>query len=261
MTQTAGPLMVTLRNGGAMPALGFGTWKLTGAQAYDAVRTALEVGYRHIDTATMYGNETEVGRAVRDSGITRGDIFITTKLPPDRAGDADSTLAASLTALGTDYVDLWLIHWPPRAGMSIPAWRSLLGARDRGVARAVGVSNYSPALVDELIDETDDAPAVNQIPWSPFAYDAEVASHSASCGVVLEGYSPFKRSKLDHPVLREIADTHGVEPTQVILRWHVDHGVVVIPKSATPARIAANFDIWGFRLDPGEIARIDALAS
>lgn len=261
MTQTAGPLTVTLRHGGAMPALGFGTWKLTGDQAYDAVRTALEVGYRHIDTATVYGNEAEVGRAVRDSGVPRADIFITTKLPPDRAADADATIAASLTALGTDYVDLWLIHWPPSTGASLPAWRSLLAARDRGVTRDVGVSNYSPAQVDELFAGTDVAPAVNQIPWSPFDYDAEVAAHSAACGVVLEGYSPFKRSQLDHPVLREIADTHGAEPTQVILRWHVDHGVVVIPKSATPTRIAANFDIWGFRLDPGEIARIDALAS
>lgn len=243
-----------------MPALGFGTWQLTGEQAYDAVLAALHVGYRHLDTATVYRNEDQVGRAVRDSGVQRDELFITTKLPPDRAGEADATIAASLDALGTDHVDLWLIHWPPSGGDSVPAWRSLLAARDRGQARDVGVSNYSPAQIDELIAATDVAPAVNQIPWSPFRYDADVAKHSVERGVLLEGYSPFKLSRLDHPVLQEIAQTHDVEPTQVILRWHIDHDFVVIPKSATPSRIAANYAIWDFALDADEIARIDALA-
>ena len=261
MTKTAGTSTIPLRDGGVMPALGFGTWQLTGRQSYNAVRTALEVGYRHVDTATMYTNEAEVGRAVRDSGVPREELFITTKLPPDRLGNPDGTLADSLAALQTDYVDLWLIHWPPADGASPDTWRSLVAARDRELTRAVGVSNYSPQQVDELAEKTGVTPAVNQIPWSPFKYDSAVATHHAERGVVLEGYSPFKLSQLDHPVLREIADAHGVQPTQVILRWHLDSGVVVIPRSATPDRIASNFDISGFRLEPAEIARIDALGS
>lgn len=261
MADTADTGSLRLISGREMPALGFGTWQLTGDRAYDAVCLALEVGYRHVDTATMYRNETHVGRAVHDSGISREELFITTKLPPDRAAQADATLAASLAALGTDYVDLWLIHWPPGAKASVPTWRSLLAARDRGLARDIGVSNYSPDQIDELVDATGVAPAVNQIPWSPFEYDADLAARHAEGGVVLEGYSPFKLSRLDHPVLRDIADTHGVQPTQVILRWHIDHGVVVIPKSAHPDRIAANFDIWNFRLSAAEIEAIDALSS
>ena len=252
--------MLPLAGGASMPALGFGTWQLTGTEAYDAVRSALEVGYRHLDTATVYKNEEQVGRAVRDSGIARDELFITTKLPPDEGVDAPATIATSLQALGTNYVDLWLIHWPPPGAASVTAWRSLLAAKERGQTRDVGVSNYSPAQIDELISETGVAPAVNQIPWSPFKYDAAVAAHSAERGVLLEGYSPFKLSKLDHPVLREIADAHQVTPTQVILRWHIEHGVVVIPKSAKPERIAGNYAIWDFTLDADEMTRIDALA-
>ena len=260
MTQGQDTVSVPLASGRRMPTLGFGTWQLTGDQARVAVVTALGVGYRHIDTATIYGNETQVGTAIRESGVARSELFITTKLPPDSAAQADATLEASLAALGTDYVDLWLIHWPPGGSASVPTWRSMLAARERGLARDVGVSNYSPALIDELIDATGVAPAVNQIPWSPFDHNLEIAAHSANRGVVLEGYSPFKRSQLDHPLLQEIAQAHGVQPTQVILRWHVDHGVVVIPKSANPERIAANFDIWNFKLTGPEIEAIDALA-
>jgi 2,5-diketo-D-gluconate reductase A len=252
---------VTLDPGGAMPLVGIGTWQMTGSRCYQAVRYALEVGYRHIDTATIYRNEPEVGRAVHDSGVSRHDVFITTKLPPRDAGRERRTLGASLRALGTEYVDLWLVHWPPRGRALIPTWKELLAVRDQGLAHAVGVSNYSMAQLDELIAATGQAPQVNQIPWAPALYDAALLAEHRRRGVVLEGYSPFKNTDLRHPVLAEIAARHGVTPAQVVLRWHIDHQVVVIPKSATPERIAANFDVFGFSLADEELRRIDGLSA
>ncbi|MCG5460169.1 aldo/keto reductase [Micromonospora sp. MED01] len=243
-----------------MPLLGFGTWQATGQAGYDAVLAALDTGYRHLDTATVYGNEREVGRAVRESGLRREDLFITTKLPPDRVGRERATLEVSLEALGVEYVDLWLIHWPPSSpGDSIPLWRELLAARDENLARAVGVSNYSTAEIDELIQSTEENPAVNQIRWSPSLYDRQRHTEHRDRGVVLEGYSPFKTSDLSDPVLTRIAGAHGVSPAQVVLRWHIDHEIVVIPKSVTPERITANFDVFHFSLTAEEMRDIDAL--
>ncbi|MEU8153781.1 aldo/keto reductase [Micromonospora sp. NPDC048986] len=243
-----------------MPLLGFGTWQATGQAGYDAVLAALDTGYRHLDTATVYGNEREVGRAVRESGLRREDLFITTKLPPDRVGRERATLEASLEALGVEQVDLWLIHWPPSSpGDSIPLWRELLAARDENLARAVGVSNYSTAEIDELIQSTEENPAVNQIRWSPSLYDRQRHTEHRDRGVVLEGYSPFKTSDLSDPVLTRIAGAHGVSPAQVVLRWHIDHEIVVIPKSVTPERITANFDVFHFSLTAEEMRDIDAL--
>ncbi|MET8550225.1 aldo/keto reductase [Micromonospora zamorensis] len=243
-----------------MPLLGFGTWQATGQAGYDAVLAALDTGYRHLDTATMYGNEREVGRAVRESGLRREDIFITTKLPPDRVGRERATLEASLEALGVDQVDLWLIHWPPSSPAdSIPLWRELLAARDENLVRAVGVSNYSTGEIDELIQSTEENPAVNQIRWSPSLYDRQRHAEHRDRGVVLEGYSPFKTSDLSDPVLTRIAGAHGVSPAQVVLRWHIDHEIVVIPKSVTPERITANFDVFHFSLTAEEMRDIDAL--
>jgi diketogulonate reductase-like aldo/keto reductase len=251
---------ITLRGDVVMPMVGFGTWQLRGRSAYQSVLTALRDGYRHVDTATMYGNEAEVARAVRDSGLQRGDVFLTTKLRPGDAGREREALTASLRALGTDYVDLWLVHWPPRGSAFVPAWRQLLTLRDEGLACAVGVSNYSLAQVDKLISATGEAPAVNQIPWSPRDHDPRVLSGLRERSVVLEGYSPLKGSNLRDPVLAEIAAAHSVTPAQVVLRWHLEHEIVVIPKSADPDRIAANLDLFGFALDPAELARIDGLA-
>jgi diketogulonate reductase-like aldo/keto reductase len=242
-----------------MPLLGFGTWQLRGRRAYEAVRAALATGYRHIDTATMYGNESEVGRAIRDSGVPREELFVTTKLPPGKAGGERATLTTSLRELGLDAVDLWLIHWPPARGASTKVWRALRELRDSGLTRAIGVSNYDPAGLDELIRDSGEAPAVNQIPWSPWDYSATLVQAHREREVVLEGYSPFKRSDLGSPVLRNIAGAHRVTPAQVVLRWHIDHGIVVIPKSATPERIALNHDVFGFTLSPDELAAIDQL--
>lgn len=252
---------VKLPGNGLMPLLGFGTWQISGRPAYEAVRHALAVGYRHIDTATMYGNEEQVGRALRDSEVPRGEVFVTTKLPPSRARQARRTIEESLRALGTDHVDLWLIHWPPDGQASPDTWRELLAIRDEGLARAVGVSNYSTGQLDELIEATGEAPAVNQIRWSPPLYDAATVREHRERGVVLEGYSPFRAGNLRDPVLTEIAAAHGVTPAQVVLRWHLEHGIVAIPKSATPQRIESNFDVFGFTLTPDEVARIDALGS
>jgi 2,5-diketo-D-gluconate reductase A len=261
MTSDRGQPAVALDRGGAMPLVGLGTWQMTGARCQAAVRAALEVGYRHIDTATMYGNEREVGRAVRDSGVPREQVFVTTKLPPGAAGRERRTLDQSLRALGMDHVDLWLVHWPPRGRALVSTWEALLAARDQGLARAVGVSNYSTAQLDELIAATGAAPQVKQVPWAPALHDAALLDEHRRRGVVLEGYSPFKNTDLRHPVLVEVAARHGVTPAQVVVRWHIDHEVVVIPKSATPERIAANFDVFGFSLTDEELARIDGLAT
>jgi 2,5-diketo-D-gluconate reductase A len=250
---------VPLAGGGTMPLLGFGTWQLTGPTCYDAVRTALDAGYRHLDTATMYRNEAEVGRALRDSGVDRDDVFLTTKLQPRDAGRADRTLAASLTALGVDAVDLWLVHWPP-GGAGEDVWQRFVAAREAGRARAIGVSNYSLDQVDRLTRVSGVTPEVNQVSWAPSRYDAAVEAGHRERGVVLEGYSPFKNTDLGDSVLREVADAHGVTPAQVVLRWHVEHGVVVIPRSATPERIRTNLAIGDFSLTGDEVARIDRLS-
>ena len=243
-----------------IPLLGFGTWQLSGEAGFKAVLAALDAGYRHIDTATMYGNEEEVGRAVRESGLRREDVFVTTKLPPERVGRERETIEASLRALGLDHVDLWLMHWPTsEPGDLIPTWREMLAARDTGLARAVGVSNFSTGEIDELIQATEENPAVNQIRWSPWLYDRQRHAEHRDRGVVLEGYSPFKTSDLSDPVLTRIAGAHNVSPAQVVLRWHIDHETVAIPKSATPERIRANADVFGFSLTAEEMRDIDAL--
>ena len=242
-----------------IPLLGLGTWQSDGDDAYRAVRHALEVGYRHVDTATGYGNENQVGRAIADSGVAREDIFVTTKLPPDAAGHERETLEASLRLLGLEHLDLWLVHWPP-AGTATPStWQAFRDLRDEGLVRAIGVSNYSLAQVDELVDATGEAPSINQIPWSPTDFDVEVVAGHAQRKVALEGYSPFKRSHTDDAVLTEIAAAHGVTVRQVVLVWHLSHQVVVIPKSVTPERIDANLDVLGFSLSDEEVARIDEL--
>jgi diketogulonate reductase-like aldo/keto reductase len=246
--------------GGRMPLLGFGTWQIKGQECYDAVRTALDVGYRHIDTATVYRNEDQVGRALADSGVPRERVFVTTKVPP-HAREPRRTLDESLHSLGTDFVDLWLIHWTEGGSAHEDLWGVLLEAQKAGKVRDVGVSNYSPDQIDRLVDATGQQPAVNQIEWAPTLFDAELARWHEQRGIVLEGYSALKNTDLDDPVLRAIADSHGVTTVQVLLRWHLDHGFVAIPKSATPERIAANFAITGFELDEEELHRIDGLAS
>ncbi len=251
---------VALAGGVAMPVLGLGTAGLLGETGYVALRDALDAGYRSIDTATAYRNEAEVGRAVRDSGVDRAEVFVTTKLPPEEAGRETAVLDESLRALGVDHVDLWLVHWPPAGRAAVATWEAFLAAREAGKARAVGVSNHSLGQVDELTAATGVAPAVNQIPWSPPRHDPATLAASRERGVVVEGYGPLSGTDLADPALAGIAAAHQVSAAQVVLRWHVQHGVVAIPRSGDPARLRANLDVWGFELTAAQMAAVDALA-
>jgi 2,5-diketo-D-gluconate reductase A len=251
---------IELAPGVSIPMIGFGTWQITGETAYTATIAALAAGYRHIDTAMLYGNELEVGRALRDSGVARDDVFVTTKLPPDRIGRVRETLETSLESLGLDHVDLWLIHWPPNGDPAVAAWQEFRQLRDEGLTRTVGVSNYDLDQLDALIKASGEAPVVNQISWSPRRYDAAVLAGNRERGVAVEGYSGLRGADLRDPVLVAIADAHGVTPAQVVLRWHLDHDIIVIPKSVHADRIRENFDLQSFSLTPAEIDQIDALS-
>ncbi len=244
-----------------MPLLGFGTWQITGREAVQATVAAFDAGYRHLDTATVYGNEGEVGQALRDTGVAREDVFITTKFPSSEAGQELETLNRSLDLLGTEYVDLWLIHWPRDDRAEVDIWRALIQAHDLGLARDIGVSNFGIDMVDELREKTGAAPAVNQIEWSPLLFDAAVLEEHRARGVVLEGYSALRGGTLDNPTIVGIAESTGRTPAQVIIRWHLQHGVVVIPKSRNPERIRSNADVAGFELSPDQMAALDLLGT
>ncbi len=260
MSDTRDVPAVSLRGGAQMPMVGFGTWPMRGRQAHAGVLAALAAGYRHLDTATMYGNEDEVGRALADSGLDRGEVFLTTKLRASDAGRERTVLRKSLRALRTNYLDLWLVHWPPpRPGLRQQVWTELGRVKADGLVRAIGVSNYSLAQLDELADGGE-LPAVNQVHWNPARHDPAVLDGHRKRGVVLEGYSPLKDTSLGDPVLTEIAAAHEVTPAQVVLRWHIEHKIPVISKSSNPARISANLDLFGFTLTAGEVAGIDAMA-
>lgn len=254
-----------------MPLLGFGTWQLTGGTAHDSVRAALEAGYRHIDTATMYGNERQVGAALQDSGLRRDDVFLTSKLAADRFGKygadlrmrrrrARSTLEQSLEQLGVSQLDLWLVHWPPRSGVGESLWEQFVAARDEGLVRDIGVSNYSLEQVDRLTTRSGVAPAVNQIRWSPMSFDRAVLEGHRERNVVLEGYSGLKGGVLKQTAVTQIADRVGCTPAQVVIRWHIEHAVVVIPRSRDPEHIRSNAEVAGVRLSGSDVAALDALA-
>lgn len=260
MTQPPDVPSAPLPGGGQLPFVGLGTWKLRDDAARAAVTAALAVGYRHIDTATMYGNEDAVGQALAADGVDRDDVFLTTKLRPSDVGQAEKILRRSLRALRTDRLDLWLLHWPPsRPSASCQAWNELIRMRDAGLVAAIGVSNFSLAQIDDLIAATGEAPAVNQVHWDPMRHSAAVLAGHRDRGIVVEGYSPLKDVRLDNPALTEIATAHQVTAAQVILRWNIAHDVVVIPKSAHADRIAANIDLFGFELSDAEVSAIDAL--
>ena len=260
MTQPADVPSASLPGGGQLPFVGLGTWKLRGDAARAAVTAALAAGYRHIDTATMYGNEEAVGQALAANGAGRDHVFLTTKLRPSDIGQAEKILRRSLRALRADRIDLWLLHWPPpRRGASRQAWNELIRLRDAGLVGAIGVSNFSLAQIDDLIGASGETPAVNQVHWDPMRHSAAVLAGHRDRGIVVEGYSPLKDVRLDDPTLTEIAAAHHVTTAQVILRWNIAHDVVVIPKSAHADRIAANIELFGFELSDAEVAAIDAL--
>jgi 2,5-diketo-D-gluconate reductase A len=256
---------IDLNDGHTIPQLGFGVFQIAPADTVWAVREALEVGYRHIDTAQMYRNEKEVGEAVRACGLDRAEIFVTTKLnngfhEPD---DARRAFETSLSVLGLDYVDLFLIHWPLPTlydGDFVSTWKTLEQFRRDGRARSIGVSNFQVPHLERLAAECDVVPAVNQIEAHPYFRNDEVSAYGAAHGIATEAWSPIAQGKvLGDAVITEIADRVGRSPAQVVLRWHVQHGNIVFPKSTTPARIKENAELFDFELSPADVARIDAL--
>lgn len=257
---------VTLDNGVRMPRLGFGVWQVDDSEATAAVSTALEAGYRSIDTAAVYGNEEGTGKALTTSGLPRDELFVTTKLWNADQG-YDSTLRAfdaSLSRLGLDYVDLYLIHWPvARQDRYVDTYRALEKIHSEGRAKAIGVSNFQPHHLRRLLDETSVVPAVDQIELHPQFQQREARAFHAEHGIVTEAWSPLGQGRglLEDETLGRIAGKHGKSPAQVVLRWHLQIGNVVIPKSVTPSRIRENIDVFDFELDDADLAAIAALDS
>lgn len=257
------PLRLELNDGRAIPQIGLGVWRTPDDVAVTAVRAALEAGYRHVDTAAMYQNEAGVGQGLRASGVPREAVFVTTKLWNDDQGydRALRALDASLQRLGLDYLDLWLIHWPsPRRGLYAETWKALVRAREEGRAKSIGVSNFEVEHLDRIIGETGVTPVINQIECHPRFQQRRLREANLERGVRTESWSPLGQGQLlSDPVIGAIAEKHGRTPAQVIIRWHIDSGLVVIPKSVHPDRIVQNFDVAGFSLDADDMARIEAL--
>ena len=256
---------ITLNNGVDMPQLGFGVFQVPDEETTAAVSTALAAGYRSIDTAAIYGNERGVGRAIADSGISRDELFVTTKLWNADQG-YDSTLTAfdaSLDKLGLDHVDLYLIHWPtPARDLYTDTWRALEKLVADGRTRAIGVSNFQPDHLQRLLDRTGTVPAVNQVELHPGLQQKVLRDFHALHGIVTEAWSPLAQGALlKDEVITSVAARHGVTPAQVVLRWHLQIGNVVIPKSVTPQRIRQNLDVFGFALTDADIEAITSLDS
>jgi 2,5-diketo-D-gluconate reductase A len=256
---------VELNDGHRIPQLGFGVFQVTPEDTASTVREALDVGYRHIDTAEMYRNERGVGEAVHTSGLDRADVFTTSKLSNGfhRPDDARRAFDRTLSELGFDYVDLFLIHWPLPTlydGDFVSTWRTLEEFHRDGRARSIGVSNFQVDHLERLAAETDVVPAVNQIELHPYFGNAEVRAYGHAHGIATQAWSPIAQGAvLDDPVITAIADSVGRSPAQVVLRWHIQRCHVVFPKSVTPARMRENFDLFDFELAPDDLSRIDGL--
>jgi 2,5-diketo-D-gluconate reductase A len=256
---------VMLNNGQQIPQFGFGVFQVPPKETFAAVASALEAGYRHIDTAEMYGNEAEVGAAVRKSGLDRGDVFLTTKLNNDkhRPDDARAAFDSSLKALGTDYVDLFLIHWPLPTkydGDYVSTWLTLEEFYRDGRAKSIGVCNFQPHHLRRIHQEGGITPAVDQIEVNPYLTQDDVRSFCADFQIAVEGWSPLARGRvLGDATIDDIARTYGKTPAQVILRWHIERGDIVFPKSVTPTRIRENIDIFDFELTGEDVEAISAL--
>ena len=266
MTTTVGNVpLIALNDGNHIPQLGFGVFKVEPAETAAAVRGALEVGYRHIDTAEMYGNEKGVGEGIRDAGLDRAQVFITSKLNNGfhRPDDARRAFDDTLSALGTDYVDLFLIHWPLPTlydGDYVSTWKTLEEFKADGRARSIGVSNFQIHHLQELARETETVPAVNQIEVHPYFTNDEVRAYGIEHDIATQAWSPIARGKvLGDPVVIRIAKAYGVHPAQVVLRWHIQRGDIVFPKSVHPQRMKDNFEIFDFDLGDEEIEALTAL--
>ncbi len=254
-----------LNSGTSIPQLGFGVFLVDPKDTQQVVEDAIEVGFRHIDTATGYNNEREVGAAIRASGVPREDIFLTTKLRNDhhQARDVEGAFQRSLDALDLGYIDLYLIHWPmPRLDAFVNTWRTFETFTSDGRARSIGVSNFLVPHLQRLLDETGTVPAVNQVELHPIFQQRELRTFQEQHGILTEAWGPLGQGKYDlfgRSPVQEAAAAHGVTPAQVVLRWHLQTGNIVIPKSSSRARMTENFDVFGFELSPAEMAAIDAL--
>lgn len=256
---------IELNDGVEIPQLGFGVFQIKPDETASAVKTALDIGYRHIDTAEMYGNEKEVRQGIRDAGLERGEVFITSKLnngfhKPD---DARRAFDQTLKALDSDYVDLFLIHWPLPTlydGDFVSTWKVFEEFARDGRARSIGVSNFQVAHLNRLADETDTVPSVNQIEVHPYFGNDEVRAYGREHGIATEAWAPIAHGKvLDDPVINRIAGSRDKTPAQVVLRWHIQRGDIVFPKSVTPARVKSNFELFDFELDDSDMDAISAL--
>jgi 2,5-diketo-D-gluconate reductase A len=256
--------VIELNNGVRMPQLGYGVFQVPDNETATAVKAALEAGYRSIDTATVYGNEKGVGQAIAESGIARDELFVTTKLWNSAQG-YDSTLKAfdsSMEKLGLEQLDLYLIHWPtPERDKYLDTWKAFEKLHADGRVRAIGVSNFQPAHLERLLDAADVAPAVNQVELHPYLQQQELREFDAKHGIATEAWSPLAKggSLLGDPIIAELAVKHGRTPAQIVLRWHLQLGNVVIPKSVTPSRIEENFDLFGFTLAEEELESLTPL--
>ncbi len=256
---------IEISEGVRIPQLGFGVYQIKPNETAEAVRSALHIGYRHIDTAEMYGNEKEVAQGIRDGGLDRSEVFITSKLnngfhKPD---DARRAFGNTLEALGSDYVDLFLIHWPLPTlydGDYVSTWNTLAEFAQDGRARSIGVSNFQPAHLDRLADETGIIPAVNQVEVHPYFGNEKVRSSAHEHGIAIEAWAPIAQGKvLDDPVINRIAEALGRTPAQVVLRWHIQRGDIVFPKSVHPERMKSNFEIFDFEVGDADMKAISAL--
>jgi 2,5-diketo-D-gluconate reductase A len=252
--------ILTLNDSHTIPQLGYGTWRINDEQAAPLVKTAIEVGYRHIDTAAIYANEAGVGQGIRHSGVDREDLFITTKLWNTDHDDPAKALRLSLDKLGLDYVDLYLIHWPvPAQKLYASAWRTLIDLRDQGLAKSIGVSNFYAEVLDDLTD-SGVVPAVNQVEIHPTFANRAIIETDTARGIVTESWSPLGRSEdLDNPIIEMIAARLGATPAQVVIAWHLAKTLVVIPKTVTPDRMRQNFEALDLELTDSDLAAIDAL--
>jgi 2,5-diketo-D-gluconate reductase A len=263
MTDLSAP--IELNDGIAMPRIGYGTYKVGDDEAQEAVETALATGYRLIDTAEMYGNEVGVGRAISGSGVPREAVFLTTKVWNDHHGaeKARAALEASLERLGTDYLDLYLIHWPsPKQGLYTETFQALLKAKEEGLIRSAGVSNFLPEHLELVREATGLYPSVNQVELHPYFNQPDLRAWQAARGITTESWGPLGQrtgSVLAEPAVTAAAEAHGKSPGQVVIRWHLQDGCVVIPKSSKASRIAENFDVFDFALSEDEMNAIDDL--
>lgn len=251
---------IKLNDGHQIPQLGLGTWMITGEAVAPAVEAAISAGYRHFDTASFYKNERQLGEALRDNGLKREDLFITSKLWPAEFFNPSKAIKGALERLGYDYVDMYLVHYPPLLGAH-QLWQQLEQFQAAGLAKSIGVSNYDSSDLEKLLDKAKVVPAVNQAHINPWHYPIQTIKTSLAHGIVIEAYSPLSHNhNLDDERVNEMAKRNGISRAQLLIRWTIQHGWVSLPKSASPERIAQNIDVFGFELNPANMTTLDHLS-